>query len=115
MYFRSQKKTAGDLSLSETLDTDGDGSSLSILDVLAQEDDMLERVDLLEACSHLRACIDSALTPREADIIRMRYGLGGKRPLSQREAAQKCGISRSYVSRIEQKAREKLRAAFGEM
>ena len=115
MYFRSQKKSAGDLSLSDTLDTDGDGNDLSILDVLAQEDELLERVDLLESCAHLRRCLDTELTEREAKVIRLRYGLGGGKPLSQRETAQLCGISRSYVSRIEQKALQKLRAAFGEM
>ena len=99
MYFRSQRKTAGDLSLSDTLDTDGDGSNLSILDVLSQEDDQLEKVDVMEACSHLRACIEENLTPREARVIRLRYGLDASEPLSQREVAASCGISRSYVSR----------------
>lgn len=114
MYFRSQRKTAGDLSLSDTLDTDGEGSNLSILDVLSQEDDQLEKVDVMEACSHLRACIEENLTPREARVIRLRYGLDASEPLSQREVAASCGISRSYVSRIEKRALEKLREAFGE-
>lgn len=115
MHFRSRKKTAGDLSLSDTLDTDGDGGSLSIMDVLSQDDELLERVDMLEACSHLRHCIAEELTEREAKVIRLRYGLGGGEALSQREVASRCGISRSYVSRIEKRALEKLRAAFGEM
>jgi len=99
MYFRSQRKTAGDLSLSDTLDTDGEGSNLSILDVLSQDDDQLEKVDVMEACSHLRTCIEENLTPREARVIRLRYGLDASEPLSQREVAANCGISRSYVSR----------------
>ncbi len=115
MYFRSQRKTAGDLSLSDTLDTDGEGSNLSILDVLSQDDDQLEKVDVMEACSHLRACIEENLTPREARVIRLRYGLDASEPLSQREVAASCGISRSYVSRIEKRALEKLREAFGEV
>lgn len=115
MYFRSMKKSAGDLSLSESLDADGDGGNLSLMDIIAQEDEMLERVDLLESCSHIEAYIEQSLTEREARVIRMRYGLGGSRPLSQRETAARCGISRSYVSRIEKRALEKLREAFGEL
>ena len=114
MHFRSTKKSAADLSLSDSLDSDGDGGNLSLMDVIAQEDEMLERVDLLESCSHLSAYIDRALTEREARVIRLRYGIGGGKPLSQRETAQRCGISRSYVSRIEKRALEKLREAFGE-
>ena len=114
MHFRSTKKSAADLSLSDSLDSDGDGGNLSLMDVIAQEDEMLERVDLLESCSHLGAYIDRALTEREARIIRLRYGIGGGKPLSQRETAQRCGISRSYVSRIEKRALEKLREVFGE-
>lgn len=98
MYFRSQKKTAGDVSLSEAIDTDGEGG-LSILDVLYEEDDMLERVSLRENCQKLRSCVASQLDPREQDIIRRRYGLDGSPALPQREVAAALGISRSYVSR----------------
>lgn len=115
MYFRSMKKRAGDLSLSESLDADGDGGNLSLMDIIAQDDEQLERVDILESCSHLEDYIESALTEREARIIRLRYGFGGIRPLSQRETAERCGISRSYVSRIEKRALEKLREAYGEL
>jgi len=115
MYFRSMKKRAGDLSLSESLDADGDGGNLSLMDIIAQEDEKLERVDILESCSHLEDYIDSALTEREARIIRLRYGFDVARPLSQRETAERCGISRSYVSRIEKRALEKLREAYGEL
>ena len=114
MYFRSQRKSAGDLSLSEALDTDGDGSGLSVMDVIAQEDDMAERLGSAEICRRLRACIDAVLSRREARIIRLRYGLDGQTPRTQRETAALCGISRSYVSRIEKRALEKLRTALGE-
>lgn len=114
MHFRSMRKSAGDLSLSDTLDTDGDGNNLSIMDIVAQDDEMLERVDLMESCERLREYMEKELTEREARIICMRYGLEGGEPISQREVALKCGISRSYVSRIEKKALEKLRVAFGE-
>ncbi len=114
MHFRSQKKSASDLSLSESLDAEGDAGNLSLMDIIAQEDEMLERVDLLEACSHLREHVQQSLTPREARVIRLRFGLEGGKPLSQRETAAACGISRSYVSRIEKHALEKLREAYGE-
>lgn len=111
MYFRGQKKTAGDISLSEALDTDGDGNGLSIIDVIAQEDDMAERIGGRELCGELRKCINRTLTQREKEIIILRYGLSGNRAKTQRETAEICGISRSYVSRIEKKALEKLRDA----
>ncbi len=114
MYFRSMRKSASDLSLSESLDADGDAGALSLMDVVAQEDEGLERVELLESCSHLETYIERVLTEREARIIRLRYGLGGGEALSQRETAARCAISRSYVSRIEKRALEKLREAFGE-
>lgn len=114
MHFRGQKKTAGDVSLSDALDVDGDGDSLSVMDVVAQEDDMAERIGGEEICLSLRRCVEAVLSEREAKIIRLRYGLDGKRALTQRETAEKCGISRSYVSRIEKKALEKLREALGE-
>ena len=114
MYFRSQRKSAGDLSLSEALDTDGDSSGLSVIDVIAREDDMAERLGSAEICLRLRDCIDTVLTRREARIVRLRYGLDGHAPRTQRETAALCGISRSYVSRIEKRALEKLRSALGE-
>lgn len=109
MFFRSQKKSAGDLSLSDSIDTDGDGNSLALLDVLAEETDMLENVSMAELCRQARTCVDTVLDPREAEIIRLRYGLNGTKALTQREVAARSGISRSYVSRIEKKALEKLR------
>ena len=111
MHFRSQKKTAGDVSLSETLDTYGEGEGLYLIDVVAQEDDMAERIGGREMCGMLREIIKKTLDEREAKIIMLRYGIGGAEPLTQRETAVKCGISRSYISRIEKKALEKLRLA----
>lgn len=114
MHFRSRKKSAGDVSLSEALDVEGDGSGLSIMDVVAQEDDMAERIGNAELCQELLKSIETSLTKREAKIIRLRYGLDGAAPMTQKETAQLCGISRSYVSRIEKKALEKLRLSLGE-
>jgi RNA polymerase sigma factor, sigma-70 family len=114
MHFRSQKKSAGDLSLSDSIDTDGDGNSMSLMDIIAQDDDMLERVSAAETSTSLRRQIDSVLTARESEIIKMRYGIGGMAAKTQREVAQSQGISRSYVSRIEKKALEKLKNALGE-
>ena len=111
MYFRSIKKSSGDVSLSEALDTDSEGNSLSLMDVLAVEDDLAERVSMKESARAVRRCVESELTERESEIIRARYGLGGDTPLTQRECAARLGISRSYVSRIEKRAIEKLRAA----
>lgn len=112
MYFRSLKKSAGDLSLSDSIDTDSDGNSLSLMDVLAQEDDMLENIAAAEAVKQLNEYIDLYLDKREADILILRYGLGGTKTMTQHDVAKVCGISRSYVSRIEKKAIEKLRKAF---
>ena len=113
MHFRSQKKTMGDVSLSDVLDTDGDGNSLSLMDVLAQDDEMSDRIGELELCGKLKALVRSALNEREARIIKLRYGLDGSPPMTQRETAKVCGISRSYVSRIEKKALAKLKAELG--
>lgn len=109
MYFRAQKKTAGDVSLSDTIDVDGEGNGLSVMDVISYEDDMDEKIGSEELCRNLRKSIDRVLAPREAEIIRLRYGLDGNEPKTQQEAAAMCGISRSYVSRIEKKALGKLK------
>lgn len=114
MYFRSRKKTAGDLSLSDALDTDGEGNSLSLMDIISQDEELSDRIGNFEICEKLREYIDTALTEREARIIKIRYGIDNMEPKTQRETAEICGISRSYVSRIEKKALEKLREALGE-
>ena len=114
MHFRSQKKSAGDLSLSDSIDLDGDGNSLSLIDVLSQEDEMLERIGDDELCVQLRSYVDTVLDDRESRIIKLRYGLDTGAPKTQRETADLLGISRSYVSRIEKKALEKLNQCFDE-
>jgi RNA polymerase sporulation-specific sigma factor len=112
MHFRGIKKSAGDLSLSDSIDVDGDGNSLSLMDIIAQEDDLADRLSAQETSENLRRFVDERLSKREAEIIHMRYGLDGAPACTQREAAAVCGISRSYVSRIEKKALEKLRKYF---
>ena len=112
MYFRSRRKLAGEVSLSDTLDNDAEGNNLSLMDVIRVDDTMLEDLDIKESCKKVRAAVDRCLTHREAMIINLRYGLDGKPPLTQREIAAKCGISRSYVSRIEKKAVQTLRQQF---
>jgi len=110
MHFRSQKKSANDVSLSDTIDSDQDGGNLSLMDVVCVEDDILDDLSTREMSTRLREYIATLLTSREQHIITLRYGLGGKKTLTQKEVADICGISRSYVSRIEKKALEKLRA-----
>ena len=114
MYFRAQKKRQGEVSLTDTLETGGDGNSLSLLDTLAVDDNMLEELDMKDACQQVRRCIKSNLTEREQMIICLRYGLNHGKPKTQREVAKQCQISRSYVSRIEKRALEKLSDAMKE-
>ena len=110
MYFRSQRKLQGEVSLTETLEAAGDGGTLSLMDVIAVDDNMLEELYTRDACVKVRQCVQTCLTPRERMIIILRYGLDNDPPRTQREIASQCGISRSYVSRIEKKALEKLQA-----
>lgn len=112
MHFRSQKKLQGEVLLSDSLDTDPDGNSLSFMDVISVDDTMLEDLSAGESQKKLRELVYTCLTPREVEIIEQRYGFGGKAPKTQREIAAHCGISRSYVSRIEKKALEKLGREF---
>lgn len=111
MYFRAQRKNQGELSLSDSIDGDGDGSSLSLMDTISVDDNMLEELDARESCVKVRRCVRDCLDPRETMVITLRYGLNGRTPMTQREIAAQCGISRSYVSRIEKKALKKLEAA----
>lgn len=99
MYFRSQRKLQGEVSLTDTLEAAGDGGTLSLMDVIAVDDHMLEDLDTRDACVKVRRCVQTCLTPRERMIITMRYGLDDRPPRTQREIAGQCGISRSYVSR----------------
>jgi len=110
MYFRSQKKLQNEVSLSDSIDSDRDGDALQLLDVVGVDDTMLEDLYDRDSALRLRSLVKTCLSAREAEIIRLRYGLGGALPLTQREVASAFGISRSYVSRIEKRALEKLRA-----
>lgn len=111
MYFRAQRKTAQDVSLSDYIETGSDGAALSLMDVVSDDGDLLEQVATRESIVKLKQIIDQHLTPQEREVIVLRYGLGGKKPHRQREVAMITGISRSYVSRIEKRALEKLRLA----
>lgn len=109
MHFRGQKKSANDVSLSGALDSEGESDNLSILDTIADDTDMLEDLARQESIEQVRQAVCSALSGREAQIIRLRYGLDGQPPMAQREVAEIIGISRSYVSRLEKKALERLK------
>ena len=111
MYFRVRRKTAGDVSLEDPIDTDRDGNSLTLMELMSDEEDIIGRLDLTLKAEKLRR-IFGILEPREQQVLRLRYGLSNRLPLTQREVAKKLGISRSYVSRIEKHAIEKLRAQF---
>ena len=113
MYFRSQKKTSGDISLSDCLETGKDGTALSVQDVVASPGDLYADLIKKEDIKKLYAALDNCLTPREKQVIVLRYGIGGHRVHRQQEVAAVLGISRSYVSRIEKKSIEKLREALG--
>ena len=109
MHFRAQKKSAQDVSLSDYIDKESDGAPLELMDVVAEDCDLLEQVSAREQVGLLRQAIPRCLTPCEQQVIFMRYGLDGKSPKRQREVAQVTGLSRSYISRIEKRALEKLR------
>ena len=111
MHFRSQRKSTGDVSLSELIETGKEGGSLSLMDVLCSDEDMFEQAHIRSETRRLSEIFDQVLTPREAQIVTWRYGLSGGAPLPQREVADKLNISRSYVSRIEKRALEKLKKA----
>ena len=111
MYFRSQKKSGQDVSLSDYIETGTDGAPLELMDVVSQEEDLLEQVGNRQLKRQLCRAVDRVLTQQERQVIVLRYGLGGNAPKRQREVADITGISRSYVSRIEKRALEKLKAA----
>ena len=110
MYFRSQKKSAQDVSLSDYIEASADGSALSLMDVVSDEADLLEQVATREAVERLQEALAACLTEQERQVIVLRYGIGNGKNHRQREVAQLTGISRSYVSRIEKRALEKLKA-----
>ena len=99
MHFRSQRKSQGEVSLSEAIDGEGEGNALSLMDTIRVDDNMLEDLDTKDACLRVRQYVRQCLEPREAAVIALRYGLNERTPLTQREVAAQCGISRSYVLR----------------
>ena len=109
MHFRSQRKCSQDVSLSDYIETGADGASLSLMDVVSDQEDLTDALCRKENARRVREAVRSCLTEQEQLVICMRYGLDGGPPLRQREVAEKTGISRSYVSRIEKRALEKLR------
>ena len=111
MHFRAGRKSAQDVSLSDFLDTGSDGAPLALMDVISEDVDFVEQVGNRETIRQLRAAVDSCLTEQERTVIRLRYGLDNDTPLRQREVADRTGLSRSYISRIEKRALGKLKAA----
>ena len=112
MHFRSQKKLAAEISLDDTIDVDRDGNPLTYMDVISSDESMEEEVERKIYTARALHYVKTILNERERQIIIMRYGLGGRRTMTQREVAEALKISRSYVSRIEKSALEKLQDAF---
>ena len=112
MFFRNQKKSAQDVYISDPIDTDKEGNALTLIDVIANNDDIVEELDTQMKIEKLRRVIKKVLDERELEIIELRYGINNQPELTQREIAKKLGISRSYVSRIEKSALEKLKKQF---
>lgn len=111
MFFRKLKHRQREVSMGDTIDVDREGNPLTYMDVIASEENMAEDVDRKLCSAKALVLVNQVLDERERQIIRLRYGLGGHRPLAQREVAQKLGISRSYVSRLEKGALDKLHRA----
>lgn len=109
MYFRSMRKSAQDVSLSDCIETGADGTPLELMEVVGSDTDLFDRISARESIREVRDAVQSSLTEQERRVITLRYGLDGKPPMKQRETAVAAGISRSYVSRIEKRALEKLR------
>ena len=114
MHFRSQKKLQNEVSINEAIDTDRDGNPLTYEDIISTDENMAEELDRRILANRALSYINTILSPRERQIIYLRYGLSGRKPKTQKEAADLLGISRSYVSRIEKSALDKLRGALGE-
>ncbi len=115
MLFRARKKIAREISLHEPIGTDKEGNEISLIDVIEGENiDIIERMELDRNTKKLYGLLTKVLTEREQEILKLRYGLYGKKEMTQREIAGRLGISRSYVSRIEKSAVGKLREHFRE-
>ena len=111
MYFRAQKKTAQDVSVNEPIDTDSEGNPLTLMDIIATEDEIIDDIYKMTMIKKLRGEIKKIDNPRERTIIILRYGLDGNKPLTQLEVSERLNISRSYVSRIEKKVLTRLKKA----
>lgn len=112
MHFRNQRKTSQNVSLEDAIDTDKDGNALKLMDLLSVDDNFIDNLDKKMNLQKIDKYIDETLTKREKEIINLRYGLDGEKPLTQREVSALMDISRSYVSRIEKKALQKLRSRY---
>ena len=112
MHFRNMKKTSQDVYISDPIDTDKNGNTLTLIDIIADESNIEDEIDTKLKVEKLRQVFEQTLDKREMQIINMRYGLNGETELTQREISKKLGISRSYVSRIETAALNKLRKKF---
>ncbi|MBR2465532.1 MAG: RNA polymerase sporulation sigma factor SigK [Clostridia bacterium] len=113
MYFRSMKKNSSEIYINDVIDIDKDGNPLTYLDIIGTDEDITEEIDLKIHTDRVLLLVEEVLDTREREIIVLRYGLRGYKPRTQREVAKYLGISRSYVSRIEKKALEKMRDSFG--
>ena len=111
MHFRAQKKTAQDISMSEPIDTDSEGNPLTLMDIIATDDEIIEDIYKMTMIKKLNEEIEKITDKREKTIIVLRYGLNGCKPLTQLEVAKKLDISRSYVSRIEKRVLTRLKKA----
>ena len=115
MYFRATKKLQCEVSINDAIDVDKDGNPLTYLDIISVDEDIAREIDMSMHTERVRRLVTEVLDEREREIIILRYGLCGYAPLTQREVAKHLGISRSYVSRIEKRALEKLKDGFGEI
>ena len=114
MFFRSKKKSSAEISINDTIDIDKEGNPLTYLDIISVDDTIAEDIDLKIHIERIRELVENVLDKREKEIIVLRYGLMGYEPKTQKTVAKHLGISRSYVSRIEKRALDKLKEAFGE-
>lgn len=112
MHFRSAKKSSGDIYIDDPIESDKDGNCISLIDIISDGECLTEQVDLLIRSQQLYGFITKCLDEREIQIISLRYGIFGHSPHTQKDVADKLGISRSYVSRIEKKALQKLKARY---
>ena len=109
MHFRALKKTGGDVLLGDAIDIDKDGNPLTIEDTIADDTDLSEELEMKTRWSQVKSYIENMNDERAREIIILRYGLNNKKPLTQREVAERLNISRSYVSRIEKKTLSDIR------